>query len=87
MELVTVHDTKYELVELFIDGDLYGGESSLAELSLPPESTITMIVRKERIIVPKGNTVIKPDDILSILVDEGMIADVTNHVLAKFEKR
>ena len=87
MELITVHDTKYELVELFIDGDLYGGESSLAELSLPPESTITMIVRKERIIVPKGNTVIKPDDILSILVDEGMIADVTNHVLAKFEKR
>ena len=35
MELVTVHDTKYELVELFIDGDLYGGESSLSELALP----------------------------------------------------
>ncbi len=87
MELVTVHDTKYELVELFIDGDLYGGESSLAELALPPDSTITMIARKDRIIIPRGNTVIRPGDILSILVDEGRTADVTSHVLARFERR
>jgi len=86
MELVTVHDTKYELVELFIDGDLYGGESSLSELALPPDSSVTMIARKDRIIVPRGNTVIRPGDILTILAEEDRAGEVTDQVLSRFEK-
>ncbi|PKL06859.1 MAG: potassium/proton antiporter [Spirochaetae bacterium HGW-Spirochaetae-9] len=87
MELVTVHDTKYELVELFIDGDLYKGESTVASLVLPADATITMISRKDKIIAPRGNTMLHPGDILTILVDEGRITEVTNHVLSKFEKQ
>ncbi len=86
MELVTVHDTKYELVELFIDGDLYRGESSVASLELPADATITMISRKDRIIAPRGSTVIRPGDILTVLVEEQHISEVTNRILLRFEK-
>ncbi|MDP2790376.1 MAG: potassium/proton antiporter [Rectinemataceae bacterium] len=86
MELVTVHDTKYELVELFIDGDIYKGESSVASLELPADATITMISRKDRIIAPRGNTILRPSDILTILVEEERISEVTNLVLSHFEK-
>jgi len=86
MELVTVHDTKYELVELFIDADLYRGEASLSKLELPSDVAITMIARKDKIIAPRGNTVIRPGDILTILVEKEKVGEVTSRVLSRFDK-
>jgi len=85
MELVTVHDTNYELIELFIDPDLFSSSASLASLELPSDVSVTMIARKDKIIAPRGNTVLKPGVILTILVEEDKIGSITESILARFE--
>lgn len=70
----------------FIDGDIYKGESSVTSLDLPADATITMISREDRIIAPRGNTVIRPCDILTILVEEEQIGKVTSQILSRFER-
>lgn len=84
MELVTVHETNYELIEVFIDNDIYIGECKISDLILPTGTTITMITRNNSIIAPTGKTIIKPGDVLSVLVDCNNIEEVTNAVIEKF---
>jgi len=86
MELVTVHDTNYDLIELFIDPDLYAGSASLSSLALPTDVSVTMISRKDKILAPRGNSVIKPGDILTILAEEDKVTEVTSSILAHFEE-
>lgn len=86
MELVTVHDTKYELAEIFIDESLYEGETRLADIHLSPDTTITMISRKNRILAARGATLIRPGDILTVLAEEDKIETVTAKVFAAFKK-
>lgn len=84
MELVTVHDTNYELMEVFIDNDIYSGEFKISDLVLPMGTTITMITRNNSIIAPTGKTIIMPGDVLSVLVDCNNVEEVTNAVIDKF---
>jgi cell volume regulation protein A len=86
MELVTVHDTNYDLVELFIDPDLYHGSASLSSLALPTDVSVTMISRKDKIIAPRGNSIIKPGDIITILAEDHKVSEVTGSVLSHFEE-
>lgn len=86
MELVTIHDTDYELVQIFIDRDLYSGERKISEIDLPPGVTITMVNRDNTIIAPRGSTVIYPGDILSVLVSEEKIKMITGQILGCFTR-
>lgn len=85
MELVTIHDTDYELIQIFIDPDIYKGEPKVSEMDLPPGVTITMINRNNTVIAPRGSTVIYPGDLLSVLVSGEKIKRITNQVLGCFE--
>jgi len=84
MEFVTAHDTNYELIEIFIDDDIYQGECKVSDLSLPPGTTITMINRNNTVIAPSGQTIIKQGDVLSVFVDRDKIEEVTNVILGVF---
>jgi cell volume regulation protein A len=84
MELVTIHDTDYELIHIFIDPDMYMGELTISEMELPPGVTITMVNRNNTVIAPRGSTVIYPGDVLSILVSREKIKKVTKQVLGYF---
>jgi cell volume regulation protein A len=86
MELVTVHDTDVDLIEIFIDDELYRGECRIADLNLPPNSAITMINRNNDVIVPSGQTVIKPGDILYLLIEKDNIDMAIDEILNNFEK-
>lgn len=86
MELVTIHDTDYELIQIFIDPDMYQGEPKISEMELPPGVTITMINRKNTVIAPRGSTIIYPGDVLSVLVSGEKIKKTTNQVLGCFER-
>ncbi|HQD35402.1 MAG TPA: potassium/proton antiporter [Bacteroidales bacterium] len=86
MELVTVHDTDVDLIEIFIDDELYSGECRIADLNLPPNSTITMINRNNEVIAPSGQTVIKPGDILYLLIEKDNIDMAIDEILNNFEK-
>jgi len=86
MELVTVHDTEVDLIEIFIDDELYSGECRIADLNLPPNSTITMINRNNEVIVPSGQTVILPGDVLYVLVEKDNIDMAIDEILSNFVK-
>ncbi|HOB28089.1 MAG TPA: potassium/proton antiporter [Bacteroidales bacterium] len=86
MELVTVHDTDVDLIEIFIDDELYSGECRVADLNLPPNSTITMINRNNEVIAPSGQTVILPGDVLYVLVEKDNIDMAIDEILNNFEK-
>ena len=49
----------------------------IAELSLPPDTLIMLIRRNQSFIVPKGSTVIEPDDCLLILAEPDAIRKIT----------
>jgi cell volume regulation protein A len=86
MELVTIHDTDYELIEVFIDNEIYKGECRISDMKLPAGITITMINRNNIILAPRGSTNVFPGDILSILVSQKNIEKVTLQVLNCFAK-
>jgi len=87
MELVTIHDTNYELIEIIIDDEIYQGECKVSDLSLPIGTTITMINRNNFVIAPSGQTLIIPGDVLSVLVDKNKINECTNEILRMFIKK
>jgi len=87
MELVTIHESNLDLFELYVDGNIYSGKVTISALTLPPDTTITMINRKENIIAPKGSTPIHPGDILYVLTSDETVETVTNEILNKFSKK
>ena len=87
MELITAHETSYELIEVYIDDDLYQGECRIMDLSLPVGTTITMINRDDVIIAPAGKSRLLPGDILSLLVDIGNVDSAVGEILSKFGKK
>lgn len=86
MELVTVHETDYELIQISIDNDLYNGSCKISEMNLPPGVTITMVNRDNTIIAPRGSTVILPGDMLSVLVSQKDAKKITLQILNCFVK-
>lgn len=87
MELVTVHDTNYEMIEIFIDDEIYQGECKISDLSLPAGTTITMINREDTIIAPSGQTVILPGDTLYVLVNKEKVHECINEILGMFPRK
>jgi len=87
MELITTHETNYELIELYIDDNVYQGECKISDLSLPPNTTITMINRSDSVIAPTGQTIIYPGDTLFILVDENKKEECANAILRAFSQK
>lgn len=84
MELVTIQDTNYELVEIFIDNELYKGECKISDLTLPTGTTITMVNRNNTVIAPSGATLLYPGDTLSVLVDKNKLNETTVQILTPF---
>ena len=87
MELVTVVETNFELVEIFIDEELYKGRCRIADLALPTGTTITMVNRADTVIAPAGATILLPGDILSVLVDREQVEETTRRILESFRPR
>ena len=61
--LMTIRDQGLEIVEVRIPSESATVGKVVKELSLPPESVLSLIIRKERKpVVPTGNTVIRAGD-------------------------
>ena len=84
MELVTVIDTDYELLEIHLDEDIYKGKVKISNLNLPSDTTITMITRNGKILAPTGKTYIYSGDTISILAKNSKVKDITEKILINF---
>jgi len=68
MELVALHNSGMELVEIDVDDEIYSGEALVSSFRLPKGTTITMINRNDKIQAPTGQTEIRAGDVLYVLV-------------------
>ncbi|MFC1950659.1 potassium channel family protein [Chloroflexota bacterium] len=61
--LLTIRDKGLEVIEVKIPPNSNTIGKSLKDLSLPPESTLSLIIRKEhKPIIPKANTILQAED-------------------------
>jgi len=72
-----------ELVETLVSGDSLAVGKNLRELPLPSRSTISIIIRKNDMIIPDGNTVIHEDDMLIAFVKEDKVMEFKNVLIGK----
>jgi cell volume regulation protein A len=83
MELVALHNSGMELVEIDVDDDIYSGEALVSSFRLPRGTTITMVNRDDEIKAPTGQTVIEAGDVLYVLVNteekDNAIEEILRH--------
>ena len=61
--LLTIRDKGLEIVEIKIPPEATTVGKAIKELSLPPRSTLSLIIRKRvKPIIPKANTILQADD-------------------------
>ncbi|MFC1983747.1 potassium channel family protein [Chloroflexota bacterium] len=61
--LLTIGDEGLEIVQVKIPPQSITAGKTIRELSLPPKSTLSLIIRKERKpIIPKANTILQAED-------------------------
>ncbi len=84
LELVTVQDTNYEIIEVYIDDEFYEGSCLVKDLKLPPGTLITFINRQDQIIAPSGSVEIRPKDTLTVLVEKSYIDMIPIEILRSF---
>jgi cell volume regulation protein A len=85
MELMTLHNSDIDLVEIEIDDDVYSGAVPITSFELPGETAITMINRNDKIVVPAGQTEVVAGDILYVLVKVGQEELIATEILNRFE--
>lgn len=68
LELISLEETKCELLEYNVKKDSCLINKQLQEIPLPKSSLVNAIVRQDKIITPRGDTTIKGKDLLFILV-------------------
>jgi cell volume regulation protein A len=89
MELVAMHHSDLELVEMDIDDSIYGGSEPvpISSFNLPSGTTVTMANRDDKIIAPTGKTEIFPGDILYVLVKISEVDNVTAAIRGRFSSK
>jgi trk system potassium uptake protein TrkA len=61
--LLTIRDKGLEVVQVKIPPEATTVGKTIRELSLPPGSTLSLIIRKEhKPIIPKANTILQAED-------------------------
>ncbi|MCR8644319.1 potassium/proton antiporter [Paenibacillus sp. N1-5-1-14] len=72
LELVSIGKTNSEILEIDIEPNSMVDGKEVMSINLPEEALITAIVRDEKIITPKGQTVMESGDIVYILIPKCM---------------
>lgn len=67
VELHTLRKSDLDMFEIRVEKNSISAGLRIRDLALPKEALISSVVRKERIIPPKGTTSIEADDILFVL--------------------
>jgi trk system potassium uptake protein len=70
MTLLKLRRGEFSLIEEKVHPDSIAANKTLRELSTPPETTFVAIIRKNQLIIPRGDTVLLPaDEIIALLRD------------------
>ena len=79
--LTTMHDA--DIIEVTIPEDALVAGKEIREIGMPEGSTIAAIHRDGELIIPRGSTVLKVGDRLTILAKAGVVERVANLIKEK----
>ena len=65
-----------DLVSIIITKDSKGVGKQIVELGLPEGALIILLTRNEKYIIPRGSTILIPDDVLLILVQRDLLPKI-----------
>ncbi|MFD0961279.1 potassium/proton antiporter [Paenibacillus chungangensis] len=68
LELVSIGKTNSEIIEIDVEEQSPVAGKKIQHAELPEDALITAIVRQDKIITPRGQTVIEPGDVLYVLL-------------------
>ncbi|MBM7648631.1 cell volume regulation protein A [Bacillus ectoiniformans] len=85
LELVSMGKTNSEMMELQINEETYVAYKEIQDIELPPHTLITAVIRGSKLITPYGGTVLKPEDVLYILVPKKRKKEIRALFLKKEE--
>lgn len=69
-EALPIDEIEADMVEVIVTPDLPVAGRSLRDVPLPEGMLLAAIVRRERVIVPRGDAVLVPEDVLLIVVQD-----------------
>jgi potassium/hydrogen antiporter len=69
-EALPIDEVEADMVEVIVTPDLPVAGRGLRDVPLPEGMLLAAIVRQERVIVPRGDAVLVPDDVLLIVVQD-----------------
>jgi cell volume regulation protein A len=69
-EALPIDEIEADMVEVIVTSDLPVAGRSLRDAPLPEGMLLAAIVRRERVIVPRGDAVLTPEDVLLIVVQD-----------------
>jgi cell volume regulation protein A len=67
LEIVKVAKNKRELIEITINEDCAGADKTIAQLGLPVDTVVALVVRGENTLIPKGSTCLRADDTVFVI--------------------
>jgi len=70
VHLMTLKHAQIAIVEATVEGSAPVANKSLAEINFPPNVVISALLRDGGMILPKGDTVLKPDDEIIALANK-----------------
>lgn len=76
IEFVPTQRTHSELVEIEVPANSPASGVQIVDLRLPRSALIVLITRADQYVVPRGATAIQPGDVLLLLVDRSVIAEI-----------
>lgn len=70
VELVSIGKTNNEMIEIVVEENTKISGKQIKEIDLPKKSLISAIIRGDKLVFPKGETILMANDILYVLVSK-----------------
>jgi trk system potassium uptake protein TrkA len=87
MTLLKLRRGEYSLVEEKVHPDSDAANKPLRDLNFPPETMITAIIRKNQLILPRGDTTLQPSDEVLALVHGSRLVEFAEVMGHRFGKK
>jgi trk system potassium uptake protein len=76
VRLLSFEGGRASLIEVTLASESPAADREIVELALPRDSTIVAVVRKDRVVVPRGDTRLQPGDEVLVMVTGESMEDV-----------
>jgi len=74
VELVALEKTDSEIIEIEIQAAMSAANRKISELALPANVLIVALIRNNKVLTPRGETLLLPDDMIYVLTSKQQLS-------------